>query len=358
MDITNPGGSAVGSYRWCRGGLVAVVTIVTGLLLFVGLAGQLHAAGLTYGTLHFEKSTHDFGEVFRGSQLTQTFRFVNKGPGPLTIQGVHAACNCTAVEVDRGRRYEPGQSGTIEVTLDTSDFVGNLVKTVTVISNERLLPDRTLTIRARVKSEIFADPPLLDFASIKPKTGESRTVRIRSAPGQQLEIKGLDFNDKVLTAQVTRDKDDWILTAQLLPEVAPGFLKDSIVVRNNSQHLPKLTIPVRGQVMSNFELAPSYLEFGSLGTTEGAQRTVTLRGSDTYKIVSMRGDMQINGQKVDQVASLLKLESVPPQNDLQQINVELKNASTRAGSVRGKIYIETTDPVQPELSVDFYALFR
>lgn len=348
----------MGLIRFSQGRLIAIVLNAVGALLLAITASSAVAAGLTYGTLHFDKSSHDFGEVFRGTQLTQTFRFVNKGPGPLTIQGVHAACNCTAVEVDRGRRYEPGQSGTIEVTLDTSDFIGNLVKTVTVISNERLLPDRTLTIRAKVKSEIFADPPLLDFASVKPKANDARTIRIRSAPGQQLEIKGLDFNEKVLSAQVARDKDDWILTAQLLAGVPPGFLKESIVVRNNSQHLPKLTIPVRGQVMSNFEVAPSYIEFGSLGATEGAQRVVTLRGSDNYKVVSMRGDMQINGQKVDQVANLLKIESASLQNDMQQINVELKNGLSRAGSVRGKIYIETTDPVQPELSVDFYALFR
>ena len=68
--------------------------------------------------------------------------------------------------------------------------------------------------------------------------------------------------------------------------------------------------------------------------------------------------MQINGQKVEQIASYLKIESQPGPQETQLINVELKNIAKQAGSVRGKFYIETTDPTQKELSVDFYALFR
>ena len=336
-------------------GLVALILIASGAM---SSQSGLASGPLTYGSLRFDKNSIDFGDVFRGTQLTHRFRLTNSGPGPLTIQGVHSACNCTAVEVERGRKYEPGETGFIEVTLDTSDFAGNIVKTVTVISNERLLPDRTLTLRAKVKTEIFADPPLIDFGDVRLKSADSRVARIKSAPGKPLEVSGLDYNDKILSAKVVREQDDWVVTVQLMPEISPGFLKESIIVRNNSAHLPKLALPVRALVLGNIELSPGYIEFGALASTEAVQRSVTLHSTDTYKIVNMRGDMQINGQKVEQIASYLKIESQPASQDTQLINVELKNIAKQAGSVRGKLYIETTDPTQKELSVDFYALFR
>lgn len=344
--------------NWLERRLLGLVSII--LIGIAALSGQsvLASGTLTYGSLRFDKNSIDFGEAFRGTQLTHRFRFTNSGPGPLTIQGVHSACNCTAIEVERGRKYEPGETGFIEVTLDTSDFAGNIVKTVTVISNERLLPDRTLTLKAKVKTEIFADPPLLDFGDVRLKSGDSKVVRIKSAPGKPLEVSGLEYNEKILSAKVVREQDDWVVTVQLMPEIPPGFLKESIIVRNNSAHLPKLALPVRALVLGNIELSPGYIEFGALASSEAVQRSVTLRSTDTYKIVNMRGDMQINGQKVEQIANYLKIESQPALQDTQLINVELKNIAKQAGSVRGKLYIETTDPKQKELSVDFYALFR
>ena len=336
-------------------GLVALILIASGAM---SSQSGLASGPLTYGSLRFDKNSIDFGDVFRGTQLTHRFRFTNSGPGPLTIQGVHSACNCTAVEIERGRKYEPGETGFIEVTLDTSDFAGNIVKTVTVISNERLLPDRTLTLKAKVKTEIFADPPLLDFGDVRLKSSDSRVARIKSAPGKPLQVSGLEYNDKIFSAKVVREQDDWVVTVQLMPGIPPGFLKESIIVRNSSAHLPKLTLPIRGLILGNIELSPDYIEFGALASTEAVQRSLTLRSTDPYKIVNMRGDMQINGQKVEQIASYLKIESQPGPQETQLINVELKNIAKQAGSVRGKFYIETTDPTQKELSVDFYALVR
>jgi hypothetical protein len=60
----------------------------------------------------------------------------------------------------------PQESGAIDVTFDTTDFNGPVVKTITVMTNERHVPDRTLSIKATVVSEFEVNPPLADFGSV------------------------------------------------------------------------------------------------------------------------------------------------------------------------------------------------
>ena len=142
------------------------------------------------GVISFEKPLVDFGMVKRGQKLTAKFTFKNIGQGPLAIQGVQAACDCTTSDAAKGKSFGPGDSGVLEVTFDTKDYSGKVTKAVTVITNERSMSDRTLTLTATVNSDVTATPPLADF-------GE---VVLNHSPQQSIRIKGTMKNDlKILT---------------------------------------------------------------------------------------------------------------------------------------------------------------
>ena len=74
-----------------------------------------------------------------------------------------------------------------EVVFNTSDFSGKVTKIVTVITNEKVLPDRSLTLSAFVKSEFDVKPPLLSFG--EPHTGDSPTRTVRVIPLNKNPIK-------------------------------------------------------------------------------------------------------------------------------------------------------------------------
>ena len=321
-----------------RGWKVAAWCLVS--LLGTGLrpVGALAAEGLTYGSLKFEENDFDFGEVFRGSEQSHRFKFTNLGPGPLTIQGVHAACGCTAAQVEKGRTYQPGEGGQVDIRLDTTNFAGPLVKTVTVMSNEALLPDRTLTLKARIKSEVEAIPPLFDFGDVRPASGASRTVRIRAVAAPKLVVEDLLYNKELFTAELVQEKNDWLITLKLSPKVAPGFLKEQVSVRNSSLHLRSLPLPV--------------------GQGEVAKRSVTLRGTLPFELTGSRVDLLINGTRMADSAPLIKVETTRKGKDEQIVAIDLKNAAKTVGSVHGKVYLQTTDPTQREILFDFYAFFR
>jgi hypothetical protein len=342
--------------------------VVVGVAGIVGVgAGPARAAGESKteaakggpGTLKFESSSFDFGDVYRGSQLVHRFPFSNAGSAPVTIQGVHAACGCTAVEVDKGRKYLPGDTGFVEVKLDTTDFAGSLVKTVTVMSNEKLLPDRTLTLKAHVKTEVDVDPPLADFGDTPSKTGAAKTIALKPIDGFKLDVKELVYNQQTLDAALTKRGDGgYVITLKLKPGLPPGFVRETVIVRNNSSHLKDLPVPVRATVKGNIDYTPAYLEFGAIPASETARRSITMRGASDFQITGSRTELNVNGRKVDDAAKFIKIDAVPHDKDKRLVSVELRNAASLAGSVHGKLFLQTTDPDQKELTVDFYAFFR
>ncbi len=69
--------------------------------------------------MHFERRKVDFGKVKKGEKREHTFHFTNTGEGPLTID-IISACDCTTVEYERGKTWQPGESGDIHVIFDSS----------------------------------------------------------------------------------------------------------------------------------------------------------------------------------------------------------------------------------------------
>lgn len=329
------------------------------LLSFACVTGGARAALQNNGNMKFEDSSFDFGEVYRGTALTHRFKFINAGDGPLTMQGVHAACGCTAVEIEKGKSYAPGESGFVEVKLDTTDFAGTLVKTVTVMSSEKLLPDRTLTMKAYVKTELEASPPLADFGDVPSMNGATTSITIKPLGGFKLEVKDLVFNKDALEATVVKkDANEYTLTLKVKPGLKPGFLKEQVIVRNNSAHLPEMPVPVRATVKGNIDYAPAYLEFGAIAPKDNVKRSITMKGLSDFQITGTRTELIINGRKIDDAARFIHIETLAHEKEKKLVAVELRNAAQVAGSVHGKLVLTTSDPEQKELAVDFYAFFR
>jgi hypothetical protein len=328
------------------------------LALQVALGAGARAAERQDGKIRFDDTSFNFGDVYRGAQLSHRFEFTNVGTGPLTIQGVHAACGCTAVEVEQGKLYAPGEKGHVEVRFDTSAFEGRVVKAITVMSNERHVPDRTLTLKAFIKSEVEADPPLVDFGDSVSGEGATQLVKIKPLGKKPVRVSDVVYNKDILTVTATESKGEWILKVDLKPDLPPGFLKETIVVKNSSEHLAEMPIPVRANVKGNIEYSPVYLEFGAIAPEKAERRTLTLRGLSSFDVVSNKAELLVNGRKIEDGSALITIETLPHETRKKLVTVELKNAAKTAGSVHGKLILETTDPKQKEVSVDFYALFR
>lgn len=326
--------------------------------LFLFAPNHLLGQEAVTGSLRFDMLSHDFGDIYRGQIVTHRFIFTNAGEGPLIIQGVHAACGCTAVEMEKGKKYQPGETGHIEVKLDTTHFVGTMVKTITVLSNEKVLPDRILTIKAQVKTDIMADPPMVDFGDIVSRVGAEKSIKISPIAPFNLKISRIEFNEDLLTARLSDQQTHFLLTVGVKKDLAPRFLRETLVIKTNSKHLGDMPIPIRGTIKGPIEFAPQYLEFGAIEPTGVVKRSLSLKGLSEFTVTGTKIEMIVNGQKIEGSDKLLMISTLSHEKERKLISVTLKNSLGIAGSVHGKLYILTSDKDQKEVAVDFYAFFR
>jgi hypothetical protein len=84
-----------------------------------------------HGHLVFDHSFFDFGVVTEGDIVRHTFKFKNDGAGKIKIVKTETSCGCTTAS-GANKEYAPGESGEMEVVVDTKGKKGIVVKTVTV----------------------------------------------------------------------------------------------------------------------------------------------------------------------------------------------------------------------------------
>jgi hypothetical protein len=82
----------------------------------------------------FTKTTHDFGSVQRGPDITYDFEFTNTGTQPLMIYDAKGSCSCTKAEFKRDPVL-PGQKGKVTARFETKDKDGSFSKTLFIYSN-------------------------------------------------------------------------------------------------------------------------------------------------------------------------------------------------------------------------------
>ena len=85
-------------------------------------------------TVQIIDTSYNFGQVLDGAQVEYNYRFKNTGNFPLVIQSATASCGCTVPEKPI-YPIKPGETGFIKVHFNSKGRVGQVHKTITVISN-------------------------------------------------------------------------------------------------------------------------------------------------------------------------------------------------------------------------------
>ena len=106
--------------------------------------------GAKVAKLVLDKKQVDFGSVDEGKVEETTIGFTNEGTGTLEIIDVKTSCGCTAALLS-SKKLEPGQKGTVKIELDTANRQGIMTRTVTLYSNDPLLPNQTITLTVNIE---------------------------------------------------------------------------------------------------------------------------------------------------------------------------------------------------------------
>ena len=83
---------------------------------------------------NFEKDLHDFGQLIDGEKVSYSFKFTNSGDAPLIISNAKGSCGCTVPNWSKNP-IAPGESGSIDVTFNSSGRSGKQNKAITLTAN-------------------------------------------------------------------------------------------------------------------------------------------------------------------------------------------------------------------------------
>lgn len=103
-------------------------------------------------TLTFDQTEFTFDTVMQNAIVTQIFTFKNTGKSTLYIRNVKTGCGCTAGELSK-KEYAKGESGQLQVTLNTHGKSNFVYQQITVVSSDPKNPEQTIQLQGFVKTE-------------------------------------------------------------------------------------------------------------------------------------------------------------------------------------------------------------
>lgn len=124
--------------------IVAIVILVALAFSFYSVNTPL-IQDQKVGEIVFDESFHDFGQATEGAILKHTFLFKNIGKGSIKIISTSSSCGCTTVSKVI-KEYASGESGEMEVIVDTVGKKGIIVKTVTVVMQNNTIPFKDISL--------------------------------------------------------------------------------------------------------------------------------------------------------------------------------------------------------------------
>jgi len=124
------------------------------------------------------------------SPLKAKVKIVNSGNEELKISKVHAACGCTATLLDKDL-LKPGDTATIDVSLNIRGRSGSVTKTVTISSNDPKQPRKVLYLKAVVRDPVTISPRYFAFGSME--VGKEARAQVKVKNNTKEDITLSDF---------------------------------------------------------------------------------------------------------------------------------------------------------------------
>ncbi|MBN2243934.1 MAG: DUF1573 domain-containing protein [Acidobacteria bacterium] len=205
-----------------------------------GLWGQEKVASIAY-----DDSVKDFGKVMQGEMLEHVFGFSNRGSGTLEILGVEATCGCQTNTLS-DTQILPGQSGRIEINVDTALLSGSIEETARVTTNDPRRRKVFFTIKADVQPEIRVSSPSVYFGDVPEGELAAREVTLTVAAGKSIEILSARSSEDGVAVKLEPVPESGGKTVRLIAthkgDGKFGYRTGSITVKTTSTLTPELSI--------------------------------------------------------------------------------------------------------------------
>ncbi len=201
--------------------------------------------------------TVNFGRV--GAEiLRHDLNIVNSGSDTLRISEVRPSCGCTTAPIDR-TVLPPGDTATVDITLDIRSRRGEVTKFVAIASNDPKRPTASACLRAFVVQDVVAEAGHFPFVDAL-KVGEDHP--------SELSVTNIGDTPITFSLPPTIDDDsvrvefamigdnplppgEKIVVRALVRPKSLGLSTHVVTLRTSGFHTPELKLSLFSRVLSS-----------------------------------------------------------------------------------------------------------
>jgi hypothetical protein len=300
--------------------------------------------------ISFDKAHHDFGRLLQGQKVSQRYEVTNTGSAPLVLKEIRPSCGCTSAMVGKWTLM-PGENAFIEVQYDSTGALGNIQKTIDVISNDPTNPEMELTFAAGVYREILPDRSVVFFDEVPRSGSASTSIHLESGDGRPIVIKSIEPLPTYLTCEAQWKDNDVFLDINIIGRLIPKHTskgQDVMKIHTNSAHDPILQFNVFWEAVSAITAFPKQVVWNELAGSElCAAITLVHSGSKPFKILGAKSTLP-------HIKVAYQKNSVAARHTISATI----SAKAKAGTYMEKIMLKLDDPEQRELEIDVIVVLR
>ena len=200
----------------------------------------------------------DFGVVSRGTLLEHTFTVENIGSEPLTVLRAQTGCDCSVASYDE--EIAPGESGTLDVVVDTSTLAGMIGKGVSITTNDRYMSTVQVVIRAIVLGSVEILPDNRAVLSNRSPDLKTHAFLVRQQPTEEGELLVQRATASVPWIAIDAERltvrreaaeglprafpGDWIVRVALTGDAPAGRTREEVRFGTGLQREPEITLDI------------------------------------------------------------------------------------------------------------------
>lgn len=325
---------------------LALVVLLTAGITAAG-ADQAEPSGPTAVAVEIVK---DFGKVDKGQRITHEFEIRNSGDAVLQITEVKPSCGCTVAQYDK--TIQPGETGKVTATVDTSSFKGGIAKSVRVFTNDTANPQIDLVIKANVMARVEVDPGYARFIAVYGEPQKTSVQSIWASDRRDLAIVKAESPYPFVKVAFRESNDDerndsvpgrqWQVQIDLDKNAPVGPLADFVVLTTNHPELKTLRIPISGFVRPVLSVTPRIADFGrrELNGPQTASLEIRNLSSSSIKL----------GEVTSDVEGLEVVVEPVEEGRLYKLVLTLKPGMAK-GDFAGQVSINTSSSKQPTVEI-------
>ncbi len=315
----------------------------------------------SHADLRCDTSVFDFGRIYSGRSITHTFTLLNHSTDKtISIDELRSDCGCS-VTLTGDRMIAPGNSTSIQFTMDSDMPEGPFSRKITVdYTTGETKQWIELTVKGELLTVVRCQPTHVYFKKVM--YGEAATEHVTVIPVEPVNLLGVRTeNNKVEVSFSTIRGEDaesetqkgdqtvsssWDLTVTI-PATAPaGKLEDTLILSLDHPDQTECRVIVKAVVRSSVSVMPTQIYLGSIesGEERSAKIKVSKSGNATLQAPTVKTDLKGVTWTIEEKKAGVEFE----------IKLVFRIPEETSAQYSGIITVMTTDPTLPEFEVPLF----